>query len=254
MKKIISIASALAVSLFCFSAHAQHFSLGPAIGDDGLGIQVAYKINSNIQLRGGYSFYIPLSMNLDLSSVANSFGDTKGRDFSNIPVKVSTFPGGQGNLLCDIYPSKNSVFHFTAGALIGGGGVLGVKADLSQVLRPDEYASLAIGVEGGETISSDPEGNVYLDVNAWAIKPYVGIGFGRPVREDKKVTVNFDMGVAFWGKMNMQSYDYVVLGAERNIVPITSAAVANKDNGLIDKVCKIPVYPMLKLTVFFGIF
>lgn len=262
MKKIYVIIVALAFPFLSLTAFAQdkafsHLSLGPSIGGDGLGIELATNLSDMFQMRAGYSFTIPLTLNLNLTSMASAFGNTGSRDLSNVPTNVAVFTGGLGNLLVDFYPASGSVFHITAGALIGGGNLAKVKMNLTSVLRKDEYGTLAIGVENGPKLSSDKDGMAYIDMKIWPVMPYVGIGFGRSIHPEKKVSVNFDMGVAIWGSPKVQSYNYVGyysgFDKEPSTVVLNSAAVGNKDKGALDIASKVPVYPMLKLTVFFGI-
>lgn len=263
MKKIIAIFAALAVSLFSVTGFAQdkafsRLSLGPSIGDDGLGIELATTLGGKFQMRAGYSFYIPITLPLDLTSLASSFGaGGASRNLKDVPVTASPLAGGMGNLFFDFYPSNTSPFHITAGALICGGNLAKVKANLTTVLRKEEYGTLAIGLNDSATLSSDKDGMAYIDVKVWPVMPYVGIGFGRSCHPEKKVSVNFDMGVAVWGSPIVQSYNYVgyLAGFEKEpkTVKLTSASVNNKDKGLIDAFSNIPVYPMIKLTVFFGV-
>lgn len=262
MKKTIAIIAALAVSFFSVTGFAQdkafsHLSLGPSIGTDGIGIELGTNLGRQVQMRAGYSFYIPITLKMNLTSLASSFGSGTSRDLSNVPVNFAPLAGGAGNILFDFFPSRNSVFHITAGAFIHGGNVLKAKADLTNVLRKDEYGTLAIGMNKDAMISSDEKGMAYVDAKVWPVMPYVGIGFGRAIHPEKKVSVNFDLGVSIWGSPYVQSYNYVgyVSGFDKEpkAVKLTSAAVNNKDKGLLDVFSSVPVYPTLKLTVFFGV-
>ncbi len=248
MKKALAIVAALFT--LGVSAYAQvfnHLSVGPSIGD-GLGVEIAMPIGSHVQVRGGYSLSIPIPVNLDLSDMAR---DTD-RDFSNVGVTFGTWKGGVGNLTFDFFPSAHRAFHFSAGILISSGKMLRVKADLTKVLRPDEYGTLGFGPEGKEVISSDPNGYAYLDWAANKVMPFIGLGWGRPCRQDRLVSVVFDMGVAYTGKTSFQSYNYIY-NPER-VVAINSAYFDNQDKGAIDIINGIPVMPTLKLTVFFRCF
>ena len=82
--------------------------------------------------------------------------------------------------------------------------------------------------------------------------PFIGLGWGRPCRQDRLVSVVFDMGLAFTGKSQFQSYNY--LKSNVQTVVIDGDYVGNRDKGLIDFATNIPLYPMLKLTVFFRCF
>ena len=141
MKKTIALISVLC--MVCMSSFAQdkqvfnHLSVGPAIGE-GLGVEIAMPISPKIQIRAGYSYAIPITIGLNLSSLANAFGDNSiSRDLSNVPVTVGSWKGGVGNLMVDFFFSKKSAFHLSAGILINSGKMVNLKADLRNVLRPD---------------------------------------------------------------------------------------------------------------------
>lgn len=257
MKKTIAVIAALC--MVCMSTFAQdkqvfnHLSVGPAIGE-GLGVELAMPISPKIQIRAGYSYAIPITIGLNLSSLANAFGDNSiSRDLSNVPVTVGSWKGGVGNLMVDFFFSKNSAFHLSAGILINSGKMVNLKADLRNVLRPDEYGTVAIGPEGKTPISSDKNGFAYVDWQSkWKVMPFIGLGWGRPCRQDRLVSVVFDMGLAITGKSQFQSYNY--LRSDVQTVIIDGDYVGNRDKGLMDFATNIPLYPMLKLTVFFRCF
>ncbi len=256
MKKTIAFIAALCV--VCTSIFAQdkqifnHLSVGPAIGE-GLGVEIAMPIGPQFQIRGGYSYCIPITVGLNLSSLSKAFGDKSiSRDLSNVPVTVGSWKGGVGNIMVDYFFSKKSSFHISAGILINSGKIISAKADLTKVLRPDEYGTLAIAPEGKAPISSDKNGYAYVDWQANKVMPFIGLGWGRPCRQDRLVSVVFDMGLAFTGKSQFQSYNYIKSNVET--VVINSDYVGKRDKELLDLATAIPLYPMIKLTVFFRCF
>lgn len=256
MKKTFALFAALC--MVCMSTFAQdkqifnHLSVGPAVGE-GLGVELAMPIGPQFQIRAGYSYAIPITIGLNLSSLASAFGDNSiSRPLNNVPVSFGSWKGGTGNIMFDFFVSRNSAFHLSAGILINSGKIMSLKADLRQVLRPDEYGSIAIGPEGKTPISSDKNGYAYVDWQANKVMPFIGFGFGRPCRQDRLVSVVFDMGLAFTGKSRFQSYNY--LRSDVQTVVIDGDYVGNKDKGLMDFATNVPLYPMLKLTVFFRCF
>ena len=188
MKKTFAILVALSLSLMGFAQDKQlfnHLSIGPTIGVDGIGIEVATPVTPYVQLRAGYSIFVPTTMHATLN-----FGtyQTSSRtlDLSNVPVSIGVMPGGLGKILADIYPWPNIPFHFAAGLFFGSGKWASGSADLSKVLTPDEYATLAFGFNNGATISSDKNGFVNIDAKIGNVLPYIGIGFGHAVNTDKR--------------------------------------------------------------------
>lgn len=255
MKKTFAILVALSVSLMSFAQDKQlfnHLSVGVSAGIDGLGIEVAAPVTPYVQLRAGYSLFIPtkVSSNFNFGTYEVSGGSRK-LDLTNVPISMSAWKGGLGKIIADIYPWPDIPFHFAAGLFFGSGKLISASLDASKILNPDEYASLAFGYNGA-SISSDKNGFINLDTMTGNVLPYVGIGFGHAVNTKKLVSVTFDMGVYF-GSYKFRSYNYIRSDAGTP-VDLTSASLDNRDKGIIDAISKIPVMPMLKLNVYFNIF
>lgn len=255
MKKTFAILVALSVSLMSFAQDKQlfnHLSVGVSAGIDGLGIEVAAPLTPYVQLRAGYSLFVPTKVTTKYNFGSYDVsGSTRKIDLTNVPISMGAWKGGLGKLIADIYPWPNIPFHFAAGLFFGSGKMLSTSLDASTILNPDEYATLAFGYNGA-SISSDKNGFINVDAVTGKVLPYVGIGFGHAVNSKNLVSVTFDMGVYFGG-VKAQSYNYI-RSAEGTPVDLTSAVLDNKDNGILDTLNKIPVMPMLKLNVFFNIF
>ena len=68
-------------------------------------------------------------------------------------------------------------------------------------------------------------------------RPYVGLGFGRPVPMKHRFTCNFDLGVQFWGTPEVYLRDNKL-----------EKTTTNSDAGEVLKVIsKISVYPSLNI-------
>lgn len=256
MKKTFAILVALSLSLMGFAQDKQlfnHLSIGPTIGVDGIGIDVAAPVTPYVQLRAGYSIFVPTKLQATLNFGTYQVSN-RTLDMTNVPVSIGVIQGGLGKILADIYPWPNIPFHFAAGLFFGSGKWAIGSVDLTKVLTPDEYATLAFGFNNGNgaSISSDKNGYVNIDAIIGNVLPYIGIGFGHAVNTDQLVSVTFDMGVMI-GKVHTQSYNYIRDEAGTP-VELNSAALDNKDKGYLDILHKIPVYPMLKLNVFFNVF
>lgn len=195
MKKIflLSLAAALAFSL---NARAQVFdglALGVGGGSDGLSFEIATPLGEHLQLRAGYG----LSLGLIKSNY--TVGIPAGGKTAYCPLSFR-FAESDGRLLFNIYPGLGK-FHFTVGAYLGSANF--VKGTLSNL--PAEASTSGISI-GGKTIF--PVNNA-LDMyvrtgnGKFAVKPYVGIGFGRPVSDDKTVTFSVDLGCMYQGKASV---------------------------------------------------
>ena len=265
MKKLVAFSIAVAVSLMGITARAQdsqianHLAVGITMGMDGVGLEVALPMTPFVQLRTGYSLFpYTYSGSVNLGQIEIG-GNT--RDLNQIPLKATLWKGGEGKLLADIFPGRKTGFHFTVGAYIGPGKFAHASADLSKVLNPSDYATLAITYGQGADkigISTDSKGFVHADVMTGVFRPYVGIGFGRAVKPDSRVRVTFDMGVLITGGFKVQSYSYL-RNEKGDPAVITSRQMINEegasiDDGWVDKICAFPVLPMMKLNVFVRLF
>ena len=231
-----------------------HMSLGVSLGLDGVGLEAAAPMGDHFQLRAGYSL-LPFSYKKEFDFGNVNLGGTT-RNLNDIPMTAGLWGPGNAKVLVDIYPGDGP-FRFTAGLYVGTGKLITAQADLSKVLTRDEYGTLGIGPEGGPTFTTDKNGFAYVNGKVWSAMPYVGIGFGHAVA-DNLCTVTFDLGVAFTGGAKVESYNYLknTLDPSKPVdtIAITSKTLENKDNGWIDKIGGIPVFPMMKLGVFFKLF
>jgi len=241
---------------------ANHLSLGLTLGLDGIGAQLALPLGKHFSVRAGYSYLGSLTKSpRDLSdgmfsSLIPDEEDLKfdlsgddGRQVNlyDVPITLNLNTFGP-NVMVDYFPWKNAGFHLTAGAFFTKGTLLAVDADVHEQLREDEYASLGISFKDVEDITTDEKGVMHFDMRASGFRPYIGIGFGRPLNMKHRVSVNFDMGVVVLGSSGIYSYNYAGRSGVED-VQITSAKLDNEDDGILDKIGKFPVFPMMKLSV-----
>lgn len=264
MKKISTLIVALAVSLGSIPAFAQkqdnqlanHLALGVTLGLDGIGLEAALPITPYVQARAGYSIFpYTYKRNMNLGNVEIG-GETKSLD--NVPFAATLWKGGTGKLLFDIFPGKKTPFHFTVGLYIGSGKFIHAQADLSGILDPSDYATLAVMYDKLK-VSTDPKGIVSLDNKMGVVTPYVGIGVGRAVRPGSRVSVSFDLGALITGGSKFQTYNYVNLEGKAQPVVLTSELLTDEDGHYSDgewvnRISRFPVLPMLKLNVFIRLF
>ncbi len=202
MKKAFLLLLSAVVSLNAGAQVFNHLSLGAGTGLDGTSVELAVPLGGHVQLRAGYGFAFGLGYTLS-GDQSVSVPEHPALDDSpnvNIPIKLA-LARNDARLLFNIYPSKRSVFHFTFGAYLGGGSFFqGVLKGL-----PDDYNSIGMEMEDYTVRAIDNE--IQMDLrafgfgsSAFALKPYAGLGFGRPVREDKRVTFSFDLGAIYQGE------------------------------------------------------
>ena len=295
MKKIIAFVATLAVSMAAFSAYAQqapeqenvlfkHVSVGVGVGIlDGLQFQVSTTILPNLQARILYTDFFPYV------SIANGILKNKagiginpfeynitGINYHDNGVNIDEINlSGKAHqrsisLLADFYPSKKSSFHITGGlmvsltpSLLSAKGVLKNTKNADPVMDDQDKGHVKF-----YGITTDKQGDVLLDIQYGAnvVKPYLGIGFGRPCSTKSRVGVNFDMGVAYVGGVHAYSYDYsqgtptkVELNEDWVNAPGNEDVkdnIGEAGNYLmyVSKANKFPVMPYLRFTVNVAIF
>lgn len=122
-----------------------------------------------------------------------------------------------GHIVFDFFPfPRSSSFHFSAGAHIGTGIVVNVHNRYDGILMPitmwnnamvnpnvqpvvEEYGLRRIGLGLGDYfLMPDENGNIDAQIRVSGFRPYLGLGFGRPVPH-KRIGLQFDLGLQFWG-------------------------------------------------------
>ena len=219
MKKLLLICATV---LFGFGqAHAQldeddygffnHVSFSVSGGTTGIGFELAAPMTANFAVRAGYSFMPKIKysqkLTLDKGDLAAFYVNGHYVHEVDLEGKLNM---GDFSLMFDWYPWKNSSFRITAGAYIGKSDVVTVT-NKEPFMNP-EYAGKA-GIDLSRTgsnimekymIVTDAAGNVDAKLKVNGFKPYIGIGFGRAVPR-KSIGLQFDLGVQFWGKPELQT-------------------------------------------------
>jgi len=204
MKKTILLC--LAVILLSANAGAQVFnrlSVGAGVGTDGLSIELATPIGSHVDLRAGYGAAVGLlGYQIDKISLPEHPGNPDSQNV-NVPLKLN-LGVNDARLLFNIYPSAHNGFHFTVGAFMGSSCVL--RGTFTGV--PSDYYTVGFDVDG-YLVKAD-QGKLVADICApglgsgtFAVKPYFGIGFGRAVSPEGRVSFSIDLGVQYQGKIGL---------------------------------------------------
>lgn len=251
MKKLytfIILAAALAV-LPSFSASAQYFdhlALGLSVGVDGFGLELAAPIGGQFQMRAGYACLPPMWKPHKVFHLAPK------PDHEEVDVDIEAFVlFHNANLLFDWHPAGKGFF-FTVGAYAGPSKVMTLR-NRKPFLDEEDWGSAGI-VLGNTMVTSDDKGEVRAELKVWPVRPYVGFGYGTPVKADKRVGFNVELGTCFTG-----GYKAYVTGKDLNtgdsgMVRVTSEGLNNEDKGLVDKMGKFPILPMFKAGIFVRLF
>lgn len=238
MKKVLAIASAVALTLASFNAQAQiadqenvlfnHWSIGVGFGfTEGIQITAGTTILPNLQGRIVYNTLSPVvaianpivakfapeyGVNPISATIAVGIHETSPRiDVDEVNVNGNIHDRSLA-LLADFFPSKKSSFHITGGVmfnihpqLVSLTATLVNKSSSEPAIDPSNYANTEFF-----GITTDPEGKVHVGVQSGlnVVQPYLGIGFGRPVSLNSRVSFNFDLGVTYIGGFHLVSRNY----------------------------------------------
>lgn len=238
MKKVLAIASAVALTLASFNAQAQiadqenvlfnHWSIGVGFGfTEGIQITAGTTILPNLQGRIVYNTLSPVvaianpivakfapeyGVNPISATIAVGIHETSPRiDVDEVIINGNLHDRSLA-LLADFFPSKKSSFHITGGVmfnihpqLLSLTATLVNKSSSEPAIDPSNYANTEFF-----GITTDPEGKVHLGLQSGlnVVQPYLGIGFGRPVSLKSRVSFNFDLGVTYIGGFHLVSRNY----------------------------------------------
>lgn len=204
-------------------------SIAGRLGTTGIGVDVATPINHHLDLRAGAdvlplgTFNIKAVNNLRDIYTDMAVPDPDIRDYMKhgdvtVGLNVMMFTG---HVLVDYYPWKSSCFHITAGAYFGNRNVLHIfnkeKGSLMFLNMASERIELwnelfhtnypNAGIKFGDYLfTADEAGNMDIRMQTWAVRPYIGIGWGRNYCTEKygKVGINFELGSQVWGSPNFK--------------------------------------------------
>ena len=174
-----------------------HVGIGVGAGTDGITAEVAAPIGGYVQIRAGYGF-AKFDTQFRLARIAVPTEPGDGYENSpKVDVPLLICPGiNTGRILVNAYPSPNSVFYFSAGVFAGSRNYANVKA----VGLPEAYNDAGYEINGYIIKATDNTARAQFRQNT--IKPYLGIGFGRPIGS-RRCNVTFDLGVQYLGNAEL---------------------------------------------------
>ena len=244
------IAIALAVLLAPAAASAQYFNhltAGVAVGTDGVSLQVAAPVGDIVELRLNGSFWpsvIRSSVTRNLN-MTNHDGTPKGSRSVTVLFEPPLMGAG---FMVDLFTGSDSPFHITAGLSCG-------TAYLLKVYNKEPFLEKAdwgtAGLKLGDTfVTTDENGICRLGIEVNKVRPYLGIGLGRSIPKLNPVSVSVDLGAYYTGSWGCWTDGRNLNNvAKINHIRITSADIDNVDNGLLDVLARIPVFPVLRFNV-----
>ena len=241
-KKLLATSlAAMAMALFSMPAQAQdkveefgifdHLSAGLTLGTTGIGIDLSAPVTEYLQVRAGYNFCSGIKYKEDIDYRA------KGQ-----PTKKTEVEGklhlGTAKLLLDVFPFRNTPFHFTTGFYIGTDEIIKAENTIP-VTAFDKGEGILIG---DYIVEFDQDGIAKATIKVNKFRPYVGIGFGRSVPRGR-IGVSGDLGVQFWGTPKVYEKQ---TGKD---LEVTKSDLGSDSDKYFDIMSKITVYPALTIRI-----
>lgn len=212
-------------ALLPLRAEAQHMSLGAGLGTDGVTVELNTSIGRYVHLRAGYGKAFGI-INGTISKISVPL-HPGNPDWGSVTVPLKLRLGmNEGHLLFNIHPG-DCAFHFTVGTYFGNAGCL--SGELSYL--PADYNTVGIDVDGYLVKAQDGvmKGAIYapgFGKGAFAVKPYFGIGFGRAVRADRRMSFSIDLGAQYLGKPSLWGLGEGLTGRTK-MVPLPEDAMGD---------------------------
>lgn len=194
-----------------------HFGIGVNAGTNGLGMDASLGVTRFVQIRAGFSLLPSQDFGVDVplyNQAQHMLSEMHLPHLFTTDAPASVAVNGRtSHILLDLYP-KLSSFHVTLGAYSGAEDVISISntesmksvASANHII--DTYNSTApgrailpIGLHVGDYLfCPDDEGELKAEMHVKALRPYIGIGFGRAVPRKSRVGMSLDLGVQYWGK------------------------------------------------------
>lgn len=240
MFKSVLKGAVVAISLFAstFQANAiglgelnifNHLGVGVHAATTGFGVELATPVTNFVTLRGGISIMPGFNFN---TSVDGNVSVMSNEQPFTMDVE-GNLKRTQGNVIFNVYPfAKASSFYVAAGAYFGGRDVIKISG------HTDDLKGLPGNIEIGDyDLPVDKDGNTSGSLKVNSFRPYLGLGFGRPV-PSRRINFGVELGVQFMGKMTPYSIE-----GELDKLPV------DRDDDWQKWMDKLSVYPVLKFTL-----
>lgn len=199
-----------------------HLSVGINTGLSGSGFDVTMPVHRLMTVRAGYSGlhfgdikFKTINNTYELTASELVEDDAIRRSQMVDKIELAAKPNFWNFfLLAEIHPFPNESFHFTAGLYVGSKNFLHFRNTNEGALtflydancKVSDYNHAfgtnfsPIGLKFGDYIfTADEKGNVDVMMKTNAVKPYLGVGFGKHIAQKHRLSVAFDLGLIFWG-------------------------------------------------------
>ena len=199
-----------------------HLSVGLHTGLSGSGLDVTMPVHRLVTVRAGYSGlhfgeikFKTINTAEDLAGYALVEDDAVRRAQMADKIELAAKPNFWNMfLLAEVHPFTNDSFHFTDGLYFGSknfihfrntnDGALGFLYDANNKVADYNRAFNTnfspIGLKFGDYIfTADENGNVDVMMKTNVVKPYLGVGVGKHIAQQHRLSFALDLGLIFWG-------------------------------------------------------
>ena len=221
-----------------------HLGANLSVGTEGISIGVAAPCTDYLEFGLGVNFMPGIKIKGDVNINAGTIPigpDTYTFDKlklegsmsrTTFDFKVSAYPFGASN-----------AFFLTAGLSFGGKEIVKLSGHNDEVARlyreHPEYTGVISAVVDEYDIKIDRQGNAEGDIRVNAVRPYVGLGYGRLVPKNR-VGFRVELGCQFMGHMKVYQN-----GQQLDV----DKAIKKGDDDISKLIDKLTVYPVLKFTL-----
>ncbi len=252
------------VKLHSENSMLNHLAVGVQTGLGGTGIDVAMPLHRIVTMRAGFvgngvgnikfkaintaSEITPMQLVED-----DAVKQAKMADKVELAIKPRFW---NAFVMAEVHPFPTP-FYFAAGIFAGNrtflhfrntnDGALQALYDANQKVQ--DYNTLfrtnypPVGLKFGDYVfTADEHYNIDVKMRTWAVKPYLGIGFGQSMARHHRLSVAVDAGLMFWG-----SPEFVLNNGKK--IKSTS-----KESGITHFVSWFSAYPMIQLRLAYKIF
>lgn len=211
-----------------------HLGVSVHAATTGFGFEVATPITNWVTMRVGGTFMPGFKFSTDVDG--EYYTDFAEGDFT-IDADAS-LKRSQGSLIFNIYPFGSRYnFFIAAGAYFGGSKILKITGHSDELEEAMALGDASVFI-GDYQLPVDENGNVRGGLKTKSFRPYLGLGFGRPV-PNKRVSFMFELGVQFQGKMK----------AYTDFGDIEELPADYNDDDWQKWMDKLTVYPVVKFTL-----
>lgn len=218
MKPAFVAASLIAALLTATAAGATDLALTADLGTTGVGLHMSMPLMKNLNARVGFN-----TLNYSYS------GSTSNVDY-DFKLKLNTF-----DALVDYFPSEGS-FRLTGGLTYNSNKV-------DAIGKPSATGTYVLN---GNTYTAANAGQLDGKIDFRKIAPYLGIGWGNPVRKDAGWGFSADAGILFQGAPNT-SLTSSGCTAPTSVCNQLNSDLDAENARLHDKVNDLKLYPVLRV-------